>query len=160
MVTVVFFNRGVVHFQIRCTDFKSSKKSLDFFIIFHIFGIFSNFFPVFWVYEDFMNKNGSKHWNRGVVHSQIRYTVFKSSKKILGFFGFFPDFSDFFGSVRGFFWVKNPSSLMFKLNNFENWIQCLERDEECLRNRTDVCNSPGRYRPSSAAAGSTNWRRI
>ena len=50
--------------------------------------------------------------NRGVVHSQIGCTDFKSSKKSLefsdfldffGFFGFFSDFLDFFG-LFGFFW--------------------------------------------------------
>ena len=39
--------------------------------------------------EDFINEKGFKHWIRGVVHSQIRYRDFKSSKKILGFIGNF-----------------------------------------------------------------------
>ena len=58
------------------------------------FSDFSDFFPefleFFLVYEDFINKKGFKHRIRGVVYSHIRYTVFKSSKKIQGFlFGFF-----------------------------------------------------------------------
>ena len=99
--------RGVVHSQIGCTDFKSSEKFLDFFFyffgFFRIFWIFSDFLDFldfldifdfsknFLAYEDFINKKGFKHWIR-VVHSQIRYTDFKSSKKSLNsldFFGFF-----------------------------------------------------------------------
>ena len=51
-------------------------------------------------------KKGFKQWIRRVVHSQNRYTDFKSSKKILGFLDFY---RIFFGGVRGFFWVNNPS---------------------------------------------------
>ena len=36
-----------------------------------------------------MNKKGFQHWNRGVVHPQIRCTDSKSSKKSLEFLGFF-----------------------------------------------------------------------
>ena len=76
--------RGVVHSQIGCTDFKSSKKSLDFSDFFWIFRIFSDFsdfldffriFRIFWIFRIFF-----------------------------GFFGFFSDFLDFFrifwGGVR------------------------------------------------------------
>ena len=45
-------NRGVVHSQIRCTDFKSSKKFLDFFGIFGIFRFFRNF-SIFFSFLDF-----------------------------------------------------------------------------------------------------------
>ena len=48
------------------------------------------------MYDGFMNEKGFKHCNRGIVHSQIKYTVFKSSKKSLKFWEFFEDFSDFF----------------------------------------------------------------
>ena len=91
--------RGVVHSQIKCTDFKSStkKKSLD------DFSDFSNF--LFLVHEDFINKIGFKHRIWGIVHSQVRYTDFKCSKKSLDFLYF----SDFLRGVRGFFWVNNPS---------------------------------------------------
>ena len=51
--------------------------------------------------------------NRGVFHSQIRCTDFKSSKKSLNFW----DFSDFLGGLRGFFWVNN-SSHSIKINPF------------------------------------------
>ena len=43
------------------------------------FGFFSGFFfGFFWVYEDFINEKGFKHWIRGVVHFQIRWTDLKS----------------------------------------------------------------------------------
>ena len=52
--------RGVVHYQKGCTDFVSSKKSLEFldlFRIFRIFRIFWIFFGFFWgVYEDFLSE--------------------------------------------------------------------------------------------------------
>ena len=47
-----------------------------------------------------MNNKGFKHWNRGVVHSQIRCTHFKSSKKSLNFFYFFGFFGFFLGCAR------------------------------------------------------------
>ena len=41
----------------RCTDFKSLKKILDFIGFFQIFfGFFGFFSGLFWVYEDFINK--------------------------------------------------------------------------------------------------------
>ena len=43
-----------------------------------------------------MNRKVFKHWNQEIIHSQIICTDFKSSKKILGYFRFFSDFSDFF----------------------------------------------------------------
>ena len=47
------FKRGVVHSQIGCTDFKSSKGIFsDFSEFLDFFGFFSGFF---WVYEDFTN---------------------------------------------------------------------------------------------------------
>ena len=49
---------------IGCTDFKFSKKSLDFsdfFGCFTFLRILLGFFPdFFWVYEDFINKKGFK----------------------------------------------------------------------------------------------------
>ena len=118
--------RGVVHSQIGCTNFKYSKKSLDLldfsdFYIFFGFFCFSNFlsfsdffyfFGFFWVYENFMNKKGFEQWHRGVVHSQIMCTDFKSSKEIFGFFRIFR----IFFSVRGFFWVNNPSKYLATRN--------------------------------------------
>ena len=50
--------RGVVHSQIGCTDFKSSKTN---FRIFSDFLDFSDFSGFFGVYEDFMNKKNIKH---------------------------------------------------------------------------------------------------
>ena len=82
---------------------KKSSGLLDFFRIFQIFQIFRIFSDFFWVYEDFMNKKGFKHWYQGVVHSQISSTDFKSSKKIQGFFLDFFGFSKFFFGLRWFY---------------------------------------------------------
>ena len=41
------FWRGVVHSQIECTDFKSSKKSLDFS---DFFSDFLDFWLIFWIF--------------------------------------------------------------------------------------------------------------
>ena len=58
------FKQEIVHSQIGCTDFKSSKRIffrffgffLDFFGFFSgFFGFFFRFFRIFWVYEDFTN---------------------------------------------------------------------------------------------------------
>ena len=62
-------SRGVVHSQIGCTDFKSSRESLnfsdffldfsdfsdflDFFGIFLFFSDFLDFFRIFWIFSDF-----------------------------------------------------------------------------------------------------------
>ena len=88
------------------TDFKSSKNPWIYWIFFRFFGFFGFFFRffgffgffsgMFWVYEDFLNKKGFKHCNRGVVHSQIRCTDFYSSRKIHGFLWGFLGFSGFF----------------------------------------------------------------
>ena len=61
---------------------------------FSIFWIFRNFYLL---YENFINK---KHWNRGVFHSQIRCTVFNSSKKFKDFLYFY----FYFFGIFGFFW--------------------------------------------------------
>ena len=54
--------RWVVHPQIGCMDFKSSKISLDLLNFFQIFSDFLDFFPDFFlVYGDSMNKKGFKH---------------------------------------------------------------------------------------------------
>ena len=69
------------------------------------------------MYEDFINKKGFKHWNRVVVHSQIRYTDFKSSKKSLDFLDFFRIFRIFlseqpFGTLANLeVNLKRPSDL-------------------------------------------------
>ena len=83
--------RGVVHSQIGCTDFKSSKKSLDFsdfFWIFRIFSDFSDFLDFFRIFRIF--------W--------IFFRIFWIFRIFFGFFGFFSDFLDFFriflGGVR------------------------------------------------------------
>ena len=96
-----YWNLGVVHSQISCTDFKSSKKILWFF---RNFLIFRN---SFFVYEDFIIKKGFKYWNRGVVQSQIRYTDFKSSKKSLDFLHFFRIFRIFFFGEQPFAHQQN-----------------------------------------------------
>ena len=95
------------------------NRVYGFFRFFGFFRIFFGFFSGFsWVYEDlifilfyiiFMNKKGFKHWIRGVVHSQISCTDFKSSKKFLYLLDFFLIFRIFLRGVRGFFWVNNPS---------------------------------------------------
>ena len=41
--------RGVVHSQIECTDFKSSKKSLNLLDFLGFFGIFR----IFWIFSGF-----------------------------------------------------------------------------------------------------------
>ena len=69
---------------------------LEFFRFFFIFldfsdffGFFRIFFRILWVYDDFMNKKGFKHWNQGVVHSQIKCNDFKSLDFFLIFRNFF-----------------------------------------------------------------------
>ena len=46
-------NRGVVNFQINCTDFKSSKKFLGLLDFFRIFGFFLDFINFFGFFSDF-----------------------------------------------------------------------------------------------------------
>ena len=46
---------GVVHSQIRCADFKSSKKFLDLLDFFRFFRFFSDFFRFFRFFSDFLN---------------------------------------------------------------------------------------------------------
>ena len=83
------------------------------------FRIFLGFFPDLFGWARILNKKGFKHWNRGVVHSQIRWKDFKSEKKILAFFYiFFGIFRIFFWGIRGFFWVNNPSKLLHRNGSF------------------------------------------
>ena len=70
-----------------------------------IFGIFRN---LFWVCEDFINKNGFQHWIQGFFHSQIRCTDFKSSKKSLLFWEFFRNFRIFLGVYEDYFEWTTP----------------------------------------------------
>ena len=118
---MLHFVRGVVHSQIRCTEFKSSKKSLDFMDFFRFsvfFWIFSDFFRIFFGVRGF-KKKGFKYCIRGVVLSQIRYTDFKSSKKKS------LDFSDFFEEVyEDFFRVNNPSILLLNLTKMAAAWSC------------------------------------
>ena len=54
------FHRGVVLSQIGCTDFKSSKKSLDVLDFFKFFGFFLIFriLRIFWIFSDFFGVRG------------------------------------------------------------------------------------------------------
>ena len=76
-------NRGVVHSQIGCTHFKSSKKFLRLFEFFRIFWIF-RIFRIFWIFSDFF----------GYL---IFFGFFKKNFRIFWIFGIFRDFLDFFG---------------------------------------------------------------
>ena len=69
--------RGVVHSQITCADFESSKKSLDLLDFFRFFRFFG-FFPIFQIFRFFR--------------------IFR----IFRFFRIFSDFSNFFGIFRFF----------------------------------------------------------
>ena len=101
-IKILWFNWTFPHFL----DF------FGFFTFFRIFQIFRNFF---FVYEDVIIKIGFKHLIQGVVHSQIRYTGFKSLKKSKNFFIFFSDFSNFFlGVYEDFFeWTTRGRKVSF-----------------------------------------------
>ena len=76
-----FKNRGVVHSQIRCTDFKSSKKSLNLLNFFHIFYIFSDFrffsdfSGFFWNNQNFFLKYKEFFWVLKSVQSIWDWTT-------------------------------------------------------------------------------------
>ena len=90
--------RGVVHSQIGCMDFKSSKNSLNFFGFFRIFWILFGFFGFF-----FLIFLGVRFYDlKKDLNTEIEGLFLK---KILGFFFFF---RIFWGVVRGYFWVNNP----------------------------------------------------
>ena len=122
--------RGVVQSQIGCTDFKSLKKSLDLLNILDFFGFFGFFSGFFWVYGDFINIKGFKLWNRGVVHSQIRYTYLKISKNPWIFWIFF---GFFWGVYEDFFeWttLRLTWSLIVKGRWIVNSIEKVKEEEK------------------------------
>ena len=87
------------------------KNPYFYWIFFRFFGFLEFFFCVLG-----FKKKWFKHWIQGFVHSQIRDTDFKFSKKILGFFGFFfLDFSNFFG----FFLSEQPLGRLLPLLQVE-----------------------------------------
>ena len=87
--------REVVHSQIECTDFKSSKKSLNLLDFLGFFGIFR----IFWIFSGF----------------SVFFRIFLSEQPLSGFkssknpwiYLIISDFSDFFGFFRYFrnFWI-------------------------------------------------------
>ncbi len=94
--------RGIVHSQIGCTDYKSSKKSLDFILI------FPWIFRIFLIFRFFVEKKSSDFSD---------FCTFESSKKISRFLKFifdgffflifsdiriFAEFFEFFGFFGSF----------------------------------------------------------
>ena len=78
------FIRGVLHSQIGCTDFKSSKKSLDLLDFFS----FSDLFGFYLILLEFIDFAG--------------YFGFLNFFRIFRIFKFFPDISDFLDFFRIF----------------------------------------------------------
>ena len=79
-----------------------------------------------------MNNKWFKHWNLGVVHSQIRCTDFKSSTKSFYFWDFWGGFRNFLGVCENFFewttfdltrWISLRSKWsVARLNDW--WTSC------------------------------------
>ena len=91
--------RGVVHSQIRCTDFKSSKNIWiflifsDFFGFFFIFFYFFLFFRIFFIFSDFF------YFFRIFLFFRI-FSIFSIFSDFFEFFGFFRIFRIIFGFFR------------------------------------------------------------